>query len=150
MVDGMTQSIKLDDLISAIVKVHDDPLDQLQDAALAAQHLGDLADHLLGHFVDQARRSGASWSDIGEALGVTRQAAQKRFVPGKDSKQDFSRFTPRAQKVVTASLTDAQTRKIAFIEPANLAVALFTQPDGIAAKALEAQEIGRASCRERV
>ena len=38
MVDGMTQSIKLDDLISAIVKVHDDPLDQLQDAALAAQH----------------------------------------------------------------------------------------------------------------
>jgi ATP-dependent Clp protease ATP-binding subunit ClpA len=141
MVDGMTQSIKLDDLISAIVKVHDDPLDQLQDAALAAQHLGDLADHLLGHFVDQARRSGASWSDIGEALGVTRQAAQKRFVPGKDSKQDFSRFTPRAQKVVTASLTDAQTRKIAFIEPANLAVALFTQPDGLAAKALQAQGV---------
>ncbi len=52
MVDGMAQPVKLDDLISAIVKVHDDPLDQLQDAALAAQHLGDLADHLLGHFVD--------------------------------------------------------------------------------------------------
>ena len=57
---------------------------------------------------------------------------------GQGQQQDFSRFTPRAQKVVTASLTDAQTRKIA-IEPANLAVALFTQPDGIAAKALEAQ-----------
>ena len=141
MVDGMTQSIKLDDLISAIVKVHDDPLDQLQDAALAAQHLGDLADHLLGHFVDQARRSGASWADIGEALGVTRQAAQKRFVPGKDDKQDFSRFTPRAQKVVTASLTDAQTRRTEFIEPANLAVAVFTEPEGIAAKALQEQGV---------
>ena len=47
---------------------------------LAGEHLGDVADHLIGHFVDQARRSGASWTDIGRSMGVTRQAAQKRFV----------------------------------------------------------------------
>jgi hypothetical protein len=35
-----------------------------------ADHLGDVADHLIGHFVDQARRSGASWSDIGRSMGA--------------------------------------------------------------------------------
>ena len=52
-------TVRLDDLIEAIVKVNDDVLDQLRDAMLAAQHLDDVADHLIGHFVDQARRSGA-------------------------------------------------------------------------------------------
>ncbi len=33
-------SIRLDDLIHAIRKVHEDPLDQLSDAVVAAQHLG--------------------------------------------------------------------------------------------------------------
>src|ERR687893_1404032 len=74
-------NVRLDDLIQAIKKVHDDELDQLTDAVLAADHLGDVADHLIGHFVDQARRSGASWTDIGRSMGVSKQAAQKRFVP---------------------------------------------------------------------
>ena len=47
-----------------------------------AGQLGELADHLIGHFVDQARRAGASWTDIGRAMGVTKQAAQQRFVRG--------------------------------------------------------------------
>lgn len=31
--------------------------------------------------VNQARREGASWYDIGPALGVTRQAAMERYRP---------------------------------------------------------------------
>src|SRR4029077_1984928 len=77
----MTYPVRLDDLIEAIRKVHAEVLDQLSDAVIAADHLGDVADHLIGHFVDQARRSGASWTEIGRSMGVTRQAAQKRFVP---------------------------------------------------------------------
>ena len=77
---NITASVRLDDLIEAIKTAHAEPLDQLQDAVIAADHLGDVADHLIGHFVDQARRSGASWTDIGKSMGVTRQAAQKRFV----------------------------------------------------------------------
>src|SRR6201987_1204033 len=73
--------VRLDDLIEAIKKVHTNVLEQLSDAVLAAEHLGELADHLIGHFVDQARRSGASWTDIGKSMGVSKQAAQKRFVP---------------------------------------------------------------------
>ena len=64
----MTSPVRLDDLIGAIKGVHSDALEQLSDAVIAADHLGELADHLVGHFVDQARRSGASWRDIGESM----------------------------------------------------------------------------------
>ena len=69
----MTNPFRLNDLIEAIKKVHSDALEALSDAVIATDHLGDVADHLIGHVVDQARRSGASWTDIGTSLGVTKQ-----------------------------------------------------------------------------
>src|SRR5437764_2568696 len=104
----MTNPVRLDDLIEAIKKVHSDVLEQLSDAVIAADHLGDVADHLIGHFVDQARRSGASWTDIGKSMGVTKQAAQKRFVlraeaTTLDPNGGFERFTPRARNAVVAA-----------------------------------------------
>src|SRR5919206_2896757 len=107
----MTPPIRLDDLIEAIKKVHSDPLEQLSDAVIAADHLGDVADHLIGHFVDQARHSGASWTEIGKSMGVTRQAAQKRFVPKEstdlDPQQGFGRYTARARNAVMAAHNEA-------------------------------------------
>lgn len=81
----MTYPVKLDDLITAIKSNQDhDALGQLSDAVYLGEHLGELADHLIGHFVDQARRSGASWTEIGASMGVSKQAVQKRFVPKVD------------------------------------------------------------------
>ncbi|MBV9384667.1 MAG: hypothetical protein JOY82_18235 [Streptosporangiaceae bacterium] len=59
------------------------PLQLLTEAHAAAAELNRLADHLLGHFVDEARRGGVLWNEIGDALGVTKQAAQQRFAPGQ-------------------------------------------------------------------
>ncbi len=64
-----THTVRLDDLIDAIKKVHSGALEQFSDAVIAADHLDDVADHLIGHFVDQARRSGASWTDMGKSMG---------------------------------------------------------------------------------
>jgi hypothetical protein len=138
-----TASIRLDDLIAAIKKVHPEPLDQLQDAVIAADHLGDVADHLIGHFVDQARRSGASWTDIGKSMGVTRQAAQKRFVPKESEldRQDFSRYTPRARHAVAIAHDRARTAHNTEGLPAHLVLGLLADPDGLAAKAITAQGI---------
>src|SRR3954465_3167398 len=97
---GAAPEIRLDDFISAITRIHADPLDQLADAMLAADHLGDVADHLVGHFVDQARGSGAAWPEIGRSMGVSKQAAQKRYVPrfaDVAESAGFERFTPRAR-----------------------------------------------------
>ncbi|GHH26153.1 Clp protease N-terminal domain-containing protein [Streptomyces lanatus] len=147
-----TSSVRLDELISAIKKVHDEPLDQLQDAVIAADHLGEVADHLIGHFVDQARRSGASWTDIGKSMGVTRQAAQKRFVPKEgtdlDPQQGFGRYTPRARNVVLAAHNEAVAARNPEGRPEHLVLGLLAEPDGIAAKAITAKGVLLDSVRQ--
>ncbi|MEY9836874.1 Clp protease N-terminal domain-containing protein [Streptacidiphilus sp. EB103A] len=152
---AMTNHVRLDDLIEAIRKVHPDVLDQLSDAVIAADHLGEIADHLIGHFVDQARRSGASWTDIGRSMGVTRQAAQKRFVPKAsgealdlDLSQGFSRFTPRARNVVMASQNEARAAGNATIGTGHLVLGLLCEPEGLAAKAVLAQGVTLEAIRE--
>src|SRR5436853_7460299 len=124
--------VRLDEMINAIKKVHPEALDQLSDAVIAAEHLGDVADHLIGHFVDQARRSGASWTDIGRSMGVTKQAAQKRFVPkgpgeasDLDPSQGFSRFTERARNVVMAAQNEARAAGNDEICPEHLVLGLL-------------------------
>src|SRR5512147_3108335 len=132
----VTSSVRLDDLIAAIKKVHSEPLDQLQDAVIAADHLGEVADHLIGHFVDQARRSGASWTDIGRSMGVTKQAAQKRLVPKDpgipidlDPGQGFGRFTPRARNVVVAAQNEAHRAGNEQITTDHLVLGLLSEAD---------------------
>ncbi|MFD6299782.1 MULTISPECIES: Clp protease N-terminal domain-containing protein [unclassified Streptomyces] len=145
-------SVRLDDLIDAIKKVHSDALDQLQDAVIAADHLGDVADHLIGHFVDQARRSGASWTDIGKSMGVTRQAAQKRFVPKAevdlDPSQGFGRYTERARKVVMAAHEASKAAGNAEGLPEHLVLGLLSEPDAFAARAITAQGVSLDTVRE--
>jgi hypothetical protein len=149
----LTHPVRLDDLIGAIEQVHPDVLDQLSDAVLAADALGEVADSLIGHFVDRARRSGASWSDIGRSMGVTKQAAQKRFVP-KDQPMDpnegFSRFTPRARSVVVAAQEAARAAGSPEISPAHLVLGLLTEPDALAARAIVAQDVSLDAVRQAV
>jgi ATP-dependent Clp protease ATP-binding subunit ClpA len=146
--------IRLDDLIAAIEKTHEDALEQLSDAVLAAGHLGDVADHLVGHFVDQARRSGASWTEIGQSMNVTKQAAQKRFVPKEQAdlsaNSDFSRFTPRARNVVMAAHNEAVAAGNAEVRPEHLVLGLLAEPDGFALHALEAQQVTAERLRAAV
>jgi len=153
----LTSPVRLDDLIEAIKKVHSDPLEQLTNAVLTADHLGDVADHLIGHFVDQARRSGASWTAIGASMGVTKQAAQKRFVPkgpgqpfDLDPNQGFGRFTERARNAVVASQNEARTAANDRISPDHLILGLVTEPGALAAAAIIAQGVSLDAVRQAV
>jgi hypothetical protein len=143
--------VRLDDLINAITSVHSDTLEQLQDAVLAAEHLGEVADHLIGHFVDQARRSGASWTEIGKRMGVTKQAAQKRFVSKGsgdiDMEEGFGRFTPRARHVVVAAQEEARTAENAEITPAHLALGLLHEPESLAVLTMKALDVAPETVR---
>src|SRR5580692_7087950 len=137
-VDDMVQSqpVRLDELIPTIKKVHTDVLEQLSDAVLAADHLGELADHLIGHFVDQARRSGASWTDIGKSMGVTKQAAQKRFVlraetATLDPGGGFERFTPRARDSVVTAQIAAREAGNNEITPDHLILGVLNDPEAL-------------------
>ncbi len=159
----LSHPVRLDDLIEAIEKVHSDALERLSDAVIAAEHLGDVADHLIGHFVDQARRSGASWTDIGKSMGVTKQAAQKRFVaksPGGpadidpsqgadiDPSQGFSRFTERARNAVVAAQNEARAAGNGQMRPEHLLLGLLAEPDALAARSILAQGVRLETIRQ--
>ncbi|MDA3648959.1 ATP-dependent Clp protease ATP-binding subunit [Saccharopolyspora indica] len=151
----ISDHVSLDELISAIKKVHGDALEQLSSAVVAGEHLGEVADHLIGHFVDQARRSGASWTDIGKSMGVSKQAAQKRFVPkgpgevsDLDPSQGFSRFTPRARNIVVVSQKEARDAGNAEIRPEHLVLGLIGEAEGLGAKAIVAQGVSLDAVRQ--
>src|ERR671917_2046432 len=96
-----------------------EPLEVLASAARRQQELVALGEKLLDHFVQEARAAGCSWSQIGTALGVTKQAAQQRhsvvrsllgkFKGGVASAVEgmFTRFTPPARQVVVLAQDEA-------------------------------------------
>ena len=150
----LTHPVRLDDLIGAIEQVHPDVLDQLSDAVLAADALGEVADSLIGHFVDRARRSGASWTAIGRSMGVTKQAAQKRFTSKAagqagelDPEQGFSRFTQRARNVVVTAQNEAAAARNGEIGTAHLVLGLLADPEAAAVRALVAQGVSIGELR---
>lgn len=125
---------RLDDLIAVVESKHTDDLDRLSEAVLLGEHLDQLADHLIGHFVDRARRAGASWSDIGASMGVTKQAAQKRFVPQQPESADsdlriFAKYTDGARKALVDAQEEAKRRKHGHIEPAHILIALLADAE---------------------
>jgi ATP-dependent Clp protease ATP-binding subunit ClpA len=141
--------IPLDNLIAYVKKMHKGagPLDNLADAVRVAATIEEEADALIGYFVDQARRSGAPWSEIGASMGVSKQAVQKRFVARVDESDFvpqgklFERFTERARHTVAASRRIATSVGAGGTNTDHLAVALLTEPQGIAARYLRGAEI---------
>jgi Clp amino terminal domain, pathogenicity island component len=130
----------------------DDPIGQLAVASATASDLEQATDALLGHFVDRCRRAGRSWSEISAALGVTKQAVHKRFagplaerlVAAPGQAQTFERFTLRARNVLRAANAAAQERDHREVGTGHLLLGLYSEPDGLAAKALSDMQVSRA------
>jgi Clp amino terminal domain, pathogenicity island component len=139
--------VPLDNLIAYVKTIHPDggPLENVSDAFAVSTQLDEQSDALIGYFVDQARKSGLSWSQIGSAMGVTKQAAQKRFVPSKAADlfpeghaKPFSRFTARARSALLAAGQLAAAEGKPALGVAHLAAAQLSEPDGFAAKIITA------------
>jgi len=146
--------IALDSLIDYVKALHPegDALERLSEAVSVSGRLDDQADSLIGHFVDQARRSGASWSEIGASMGVSKQAAQKRFVPRWDDTSSasgrlFSRFTPRARHTVLAAQAWARAQGHEDIDVRHLLLGLLSEPNAIAATVIHEVGITDAQLR---
>ncbi len=134
----------LDELISDVKsrQAVGTALDHVAEASTLADHLDELGDHLVGHFVDQARRDGASWREIGQRMGVTKQAAQKRFVAGEMS---MDRFTNRAKVVLLKAQNDARDRGSREVTSVHLLFGLLAEWAGYAGLAIEAAGVTKAS-----
>src|ERR1700728_4228989 len=111
----------------------DEALLQLSQASRTVGDLEQVGDALLGHFVDQCRRSGHSWSEISGALGVSKQAAHKRFTFDAPTLQ---RFTERARTVLSQSQLEAHRLGHGFVGTEHILLALLEVADGVAARIL--------------
>ncbi len=150
--------VRLDDLIGYVTNRDGSALDHVSAAVRASDCLGELADHLIGHFVDQARRSGASWTEIGQAMGVTKQAAQKRFVPKAPVPgegfpwgpgQKFGkRFTDRAKRAEVTARQLAIKHRNEEVRPEHVVLAMLRDPESVAARAIVALGVSAESASE--
>src|ERR1700750_638713 len=154
--------VRLDELISYIRNAEGTALDQVSAAVRISEHLAELAAHLIGHFVDQAGKTGASWTEIGQSMGVTKQAAQKRFVPKALDPGDllsgafppdpvkFSRFTDRAKRAVIASRQEAIKHRNDRVLPEHLTLGMLHEQEGLAARAITALGVSPEAARAAI
>ncbi|MEV6826019.1 Clp protease N-terminal domain-containing protein [Amycolatopsis sp. NPDC051102] len=139
----MDEPVTIDDLVGRVKRMHadDDPLVHLADAIAVSERIGDVADQLVGYFVEAARTAGVTWADIGKTMGVSRQAVQKRFVPKTApmvtlDAATFAGFTPRARAIIVAAEEEARTAGHDYLGTEHLVLGLLAQPEGLAAKFL--------------
>ena len=110
----------------------DSELDRLQAAVDVAATVAGIQDALVDHFVSRAREAGCSWTEIGARLGVTKQAAQQRFVrkwwPARVKpfgRGPFTRFTPPARRVVVEAQRNARELGHNYIGTEHLLLGLL-------------------------
>ena len=134
----------LGQLIAWVEQPDRDSLDLVTDAVILSGRLGELGDGLIDHFVQQARENGASWAEIGQSMGVSKQAAQKRFV-GEERQHFklakgglFTRFAGDARSTVQAAVGHAQQLRSSDINTLHLVMALADDQSGRAHGALSA------------
>jgi predicted component of type VI protein secretion system len=145
----MTPGPSLQELIATIHAdaASEDPLEQLMTASQIVAELQETGDAVLGHFVDVCRRNGHSWTEISGSLGVTKQAAHKRF---SFWKPNLERFTERARTALRAASGDARSLGHNYVGTEHLLLGLFEPSGGIAAVVLGEAGITRARVEERI
>ncbi|TCC65633.1 ATP-dependent Clp protease ATP-binding subunit [Kribbella pittospori] len=128
----------------------DDELEQLAAAASTISELTSTGDAALGFFVDRARVAGKSWVEISAVLGVSKQAAHKRFADSWTSKPAFNRYTKRAMAVVKAAAEVARFDNHDYIGTEHLLLAFYAEPESLGTKALLHHGITKEKVRAAV
>lgn len=127
------------------------PVERLAAAVELAERVRGSADALVDHFVRAARAAGCSWAEIGGTLGVSKQAAQQRFVtvappdeawpPGLDE---------RAGAAFASAVGEVRALGHYYVGPEHLLLALLAQPEELAGRALAALGVTTEAVRARV
>ena len=139
--------ISLADLIARLDREFPEASDlaRISEAQLRARTLSDLGDQLVGHYVGRAKQAGASWSEVGDAIGVSKQAAQQRHAPAV-----FERFTDLNRHSIVLAQEAARTHKHDFIGTEHLLLGLLGEPRGLAYEVLIAKTGSEQRIRDAI
>jgi hypothetical protein len=149
----MSPAPSLQELIHLVETEDSSPLGRLRAASGLAGHLTEVGDAALGYFVGQARHAGHSWSQIGDALGVSKQAAQQKHTVRQASgieEPGFERFTPRARNAVSDAELVAREWGHDYIGTEHLLLSLYRDPHGLAAVILVESGLGEDQAIETI
>lgn len=152
----MRLPVSLDDIIAAVTDADQagDALQHLSQSVVVGEELSRMADDVVGHFVDQARQAGASWAEIGGSMGVTRQAAQKRFVPRQPSDPRstsatvFARLNDAAKQATESAREHARRAQHDHVGTEHVVLGLLDELEELAAQAANALDVPLEQIRE--
>lgn len=117
---------------------------------MVSEELAWCADELIGQFVAEARQAGCSWTEIGQRIGVSKQAARERFGDPRRRAPESFRLSAPAGGCLEAARREAAADGAAEVGTHHQLIGLFHE--GVAAAVLE--ELGvradavRAAARE--
>jgi Clp amino terminal domain, pathogenicity island component len=125
------------------------PLERLIAAGALAAKLRARSDELLDQFVAAARDTGASWSEIGNVLGTSKQAAQQRFAALAEPQPGAAPLGLRgpAGAVLDAAAEQARALGHHYVRPEHLVLGLVSQPEELAGLALSDLGVGASAAR---
>jgi hypothetical protein len=144
-------------LAELVQTVHDrtadqDALARVRAAAEVSGEIASKADVLLGHFVEAARQAGCSWTEIGAALGVTKQGAQQRFVDREattpaDDEHLLVAYTPRARNSVARAHEEAREMGHNYVGTEHLLLGVIADSGALSVRVLDALHAPPAELR---
>lgn len=131
------------------------PLHRLGEAVRISEDLAATGDAVVDHFVEEARLAHHSWAQIGEVLGMTKQAAQQRFrtrwfdrFTRSRRSSNSSCFTDRARQAVEVAKHEARSLNHNYIGTEHVLLGLFNDRSSVAAKVLDSLEITARDIRQ--
>lgn len=146
-----------DSLIRSVQRSGHGPLARLKEALRLSEELASAGDTIVDHFVEEARLAQHSWVEIGEVLGMTKQAAQQRFRTRWFDRLTRTRkspnamcFTDRARSAIEAAKDEARNLNHKYVGTEHLLLGLFKDRDSVAAKALKSLALTASDIRAMI
>jgi hypothetical protein len=142
-------SFSLEALIEDVERQASGPLARLGTAVSTSVDLHVIGDDLVGRFVEDARRGGCSWAEIGGVLGVTKQAAQQRF-PSAGAQVWPVGFREDAQRALATAGEHARRLGHPYLGSEHVLLALAEQTDSLAGRVLADLEVTSATVERAI
>ena len=144
--------LQADDVIAEIEQYRPQPtsrqqvLDRLSAALQASERLTLIGDQVVDHFVQQARAAGASWAEIGQRMGVSKQAAQKRYVAPRTDPPVGPRDEPTStiRWVIDLATQEARALGHPYVGTEHLLLGALRANDPLTASVLGSVDIDEA------
>jgi hypothetical protein len=124
-------------------------LERLDAAMRISGELRERGDQVVDRYVQAARAEGRSWTQIGDVLGVSKQAAQQRFVALPMTTSSWPGMSEAASVVIGRAVEEARALGHRYLGTEHLLLALASD-DGLAGATLARLGVSPRNVAEQI